>query len=110
MIKYLLLTFFAGNLTAQTTLDVHVYDWANVPASTIDQAGKVVAGILRLSGIELRWIMESPDSPEARKVILDEPPRPGRERQAACAARRASGPLSSRNGRVGSGLFAPSGR
>lgn len=88
MTKYLLLACFAGSLAAETTLDVHIYDWANVPASTLERTSEALTRIFRLSGIELRWIVEPPDSPEARKVVLVNPPRPGRELQATCAARR----------------------
>jgi len=88
MNSYLAIACFAGNLTAQTTLDVHVYDRAQVPPSYLEQGAQVLARILRVSGIELRWTIEQADSPEASKIVLVNPPRPGRERQAACAARR----------------------
>jgi hypothetical protein len=84
----LMMACFAGGLAAQTSLDVHVYDWAKVSASTLERTAKELARIFRVSGIELRWIVEPPDSPEASKVVLVDPPPRGRERQAACAARR----------------------
>ena len=76
MKEYVLLTCFAANLAAQTTLDVHVYDWANVPVSTLDQTSGELARVFRVSGIQIRWIVEPPDSPEAHQVVLVDPPRP----------------------------------
>ncbi len=87
MKKSFLLTCFAANLAAQT-LDVHVYDWATVPAPTLDQTAGELVRIFRVSGIQIRWIVEPPDSPEAHQAMLVNPPFPGREREVACAARR----------------------
>jgi hypothetical protein len=84
----LLFASFAATLWAQITLDVRVYDWASVPAPTLDQASGVVVRIFRASGIEVRWIIGTLDSPEARHEIRMEPPRPGREQQAICDARQ----------------------
>jgi hypothetical protein len=88
MTNCFLLICLAGKLAAQTTLDVHVCNSALNSAEDVERSSKVLASILRLGGIELRWILEPPDSLEAAKVILVEPPRPGMERKAACAARR----------------------
>lgn len=90
-INYATITKFpiiAYSVVSLCTLDVHVYDWAKVPTSTLDYATQTLARILRASGIQLRWIMEQPDSREGRTVMLVNPPRPGHERDAACAARR----------------------
>lgn len=88
MTKQLLLTSLWAGLAAQTTLDVHVYDRAQVDGATLEQASQVIAGIFRASGIQLRWILEPPGDPEGSKVVLVNPPRRGREVEAACAARR----------------------
>jgi hypothetical protein len=88
MTRYLLLATLAGSLAAQVPLEVHVYDWARTPAADLNGAKRVLAAILRVGGIELRWAIEPHDSIEALRVVLVDPPRPGQERKAACAARR----------------------
>jgi len=77
-----------GSLTAQTTLDVRVYDWGKTPVSALEEAGRTVAKIYRQAGIEVRWIVESPEAPEARIVKLVDPPRKEHLRRVECAARR----------------------
>jgi hypothetical protein len=85
------LTYIAlavSHITTATTLDVYVYHSTGVPDSVLAEAHSVLARILRVSGIELRWRPGPAASPEALRVVIPEPARPGRERELVCAARR----------------------
>jgi hypothetical protein len=92
MKRYLTAILLTPSLAAEVAafevaVNVQVYNWANAPAATLDQAAKVLGKIFRVSGLESRWTVGSLDTLEARHVVLVDPPRPGRERHAACAAR-----------------------
>lgn len=70
-------------------LDVHVYDKADTPPSILRGAAEVLATILRGSKIELRWMVEPPNSPEANiKVVQVFPSRRDGQGEAGCSARR----------------------
>jgi hypothetical protein len=77
-----------SQIATATTLDVHVYHSPGVQASVLAEAHDLLARILRVSGIELRWRPGPATSPEALRVVFPEPARPGRERELVCAARR----------------------
>lgn len=88
MKPYLLAACFVASLNGQTVLEVHLYDWAKTPASTMAEAQRGVSRIFRGSGIEVRWFTHGLNEPEASKVVFVNPsPRQG-QRQMECAARK----------------------
>jgi hypothetical protein len=88
MTRYLAFACLAGSLSAQTTLYIHVYDWAKTRPAVLDEASNTVGKIFSNGGIQVRWIVEPPDAPEARIVRIVVPSRNAGLRAAECAARR----------------------
>jgi hypothetical protein len=86
--RVVLLAASVLGITAGAELQITVYDRADLSDGARRSVFEIVGRIFRTSGIDVAWKMGALEAEEALLITYPARPPRGREREAACAARR----------------------